>query len=192
MIKAALVGLGWWGQTHIRATVGSEKIKFTRGIDIAPDNARDFCDEYGLELSSDYADALSDPEIDAVFLANAALAACRSDRRSGRSWQTRLHRKTVCAEKSRWRARRGGRRSRRHSARPRPQLPPFTGAVRKSNRLIDSGKLGELHHLESNLSHDGSTRRRILAAVRRRSADWRHHPLRRPHDRPVVAGSPAT
>ena len=69
MIKAALIGLGWWGQTHVRATAGSEKIRFVRGVDIAPDNAREFCAEYDLELSSDYADALGDPDIDAVFLA---------------------------------------------------------------------------------------------------------------------------
>ena len=154
MIKAALVGLGWWGQTHIRATVGSEKIKFTRGIDIAPDNARDFCDEYGLELSSDYADALSDPEIDAVFLAtphslhaDQIVAAAAAGKHAFTEKPFALKkadgaRAVAAAEAA------GIQLGLGHNYRHSP-------ALWEIKQLIDSGKLGELHHLESNLSHEG-------------------------------------
>ncbi len=154
MIKAALVGLGWWGQTHIRATAGSEKLKFVRGIDIAPDNAREFCAEYGLELSSDYADALNDPDIDAVFLAtplslhsDQIVAAAQAGKHAFTEKPFALKkadgvRAVAAAEVA------GIQLGLGHNYRYAPAL----WEIRK---LIDAGKLGELHHLEANLSHDG-------------------------------------
>jgi predicted dehydrogenase len=153
MIKAALVGLGWWGQMHIRATAGSDKIKFVRGIDIAPDNARDFCAEYGLELSSDYNDALNDPEIDAVFLATphslhadqiVAAAAAGKHAFTEKPFALKKadgERAVAAAEAA------GIQLGLGHNYRYNP-------AMAEIKKLIDSGKLGELHHLEANLSHD--------------------------------------
>ncbi|MEK9832232.1 MAG: Gfo/Idh/MocA family oxidoreductase, partial [Rhodospirillaceae bacterium] len=68
MINAAIVGLGWWGQNHVTASKGSDKIRFTRAVDLAPANVQDFCDENALELTDSYEDALNDPDIDAVVL----------------------------------------------------------------------------------------------------------------------------
>jgi len=154
MIKAALVGLGWWGRTHIRATAGSDKIKFVRGIDIAPDTARDFCAEYGLELSSDFNDALTDPEIDAVFLAtphsmhtDQIVAAAAAG-------------KHVFTEKPFALKKADGERAVAAAAAAGIQLglghnQRYVPAIAEIKKLIDAGKLGELHHLEANLSHEG-------------------------------------
>ena len=68
MIRAAIVGLGWWGQNHVRAARDSSKIRFTRAVDIAPDRVRGFCDEQGLDLTDSFDDVLADPDIDAVVL----------------------------------------------------------------------------------------------------------------------------
>lgn len=69
MIKAAIVGLGWWGKTQVEALQGSDKIKFvactTRSLS---DEAVEFAKQYDMELKSDYEAILADPDIDAVVL----------------------------------------------------------------------------------------------------------------------------
>ncbi|MGI9270494.1 MAG: Gfo/Idh/MocA family protein [Woeseiaceae bacterium] len=70
MINAAIVGLGWWGQTLVEAVSGvSDDIKFvaatTRSLS---DEAKAFCKEHDMELRDSYEDILDDPNIDAVVL----------------------------------------------------------------------------------------------------------------------------
>ncbi|MCC7348821.1 MAG: Gfo/Idh/MocA family oxidoreductase [Variibacter sp.] len=69
MIRAAIIGMGSWGQHLVRCAQGSPAIRFTAGATRTPDKARDFIAEHGLRLLPDYAAALADPEIDAVVLA---------------------------------------------------------------------------------------------------------------------------
>lgn len=69
MINAAIVGLGWWGQTQVEAAQGSDKIRFvaatTRSLS---DEAVAFAKQYDMELKPDYEAILADPNIDAVVL----------------------------------------------------------------------------------------------------------------------------
>jgi predicted dehydrogenase len=69
MINAAVVGLGWWGQTQVEAVQGSDKIKFvactTRSLS---DDAAAFAKQYDMELKPSYEAILDDPKIDAVVL----------------------------------------------------------------------------------------------------------------------------
>ena len=154
MINAALVGLGWWGQMHVRATAGSDKIRFVRGIDIAPDAARDFCAEHNLELSSDFDDALNDPAIDAVFLATPhSLHADQIVAASAAG-------KHVFSEKPFALKKADGERAIAAAAAAGIQLGlghnyRYTPAVREIKRMVDAGELGEIHHIEGNLSHTG-------------------------------------
>ncbi len=154
MINAALIGLGWWGQTHIRATTGSDKIKFVRGIDLAPDNAREFCAEHGLELSSDYADALNDPEIDAVFLATPHSLHCEQIVAAAAAGKHVFSEKPFALKKEE------GERAVAAAAEAGIQLGlghnyRYTPAVWEIKRMVDAGELGEIHHIEANLSHTG-------------------------------------
>jgi len=154
MIKAALIGLGWWGQMHIRATAGSDQIKFVRGIDIAPDNAREFCAEYGLELSSDYNDALNDPGIDAVLLATPHSLHADQIVAAAAAGKHVFTEKPFALKKA------DGERAVAAAQTAGIQLGlghnyRYNPALWEIKKLIDSGKLGELHHLEANLSHDG-------------------------------------
>lgn len=154
MIKAALVGLGWWGQTHIRATIGSEKLKFVRAIDLAPDNVRDFCAEHDLELTSDYGDALDDPEIDAVFLATP------HSQHADQVVAAAAAGKHVFTEKPFSLKKADGARAIAAAEAAGVQVGlghnyRYCPAMWEMKRLIDSGALGELHHLEANLSHEG-------------------------------------
>ncbi|MGM4903417.1 Gfo/Idh/MocA family protein [Tardiphaga sp. 866_E4_N2_1] len=67
MIKAAIVGLGWWGQTIAAALADSKVMKPVLGID--PNEAA--CDKaaaLGLEIGTSFAEVLTRPDIDAVIL----------------------------------------------------------------------------------------------------------------------------
>jgi len=69
MIRAAIVGLGWWGKTQVEAVQGSDKIKFVAGTTRSlSDEALAFMKEYGIEPKQNYEEILADPNIDAVVL----------------------------------------------------------------------------------------------------------------------------
>ncbi|NBS02552.1 MAG: gfo/Idh/MocA family oxidoreductase [Rhizobiales bacterium] len=67
MIKAAIIGLGWWGRTIARDLADSSVIRPVLGID--PDQTgRDFAAAQGLAVSARFEDALERADIDAVIL----------------------------------------------------------------------------------------------------------------------------
>lgn len=71
MINAAIVGLGRWGQILVDSVqADSEVIRFKRAVTRTPSKVEDYCKKQGLSLGDDYAAALADPEIDAVVLAS--------------------------------------------------------------------------------------------------------------------------
>lgn len=68
-VIAAIVGLGWWGKKMASlVNAGGAEMHFIRGID-PNSEAAGFASELGLQFSSDLADALNDPNIEAVVLA---------------------------------------------------------------------------------------------------------------------------
>ncbi len=67
MISAAIVGLGWWGKTIARVLTGSEKLRLVRAVDVDP-RAGDWAREQGLAFSTELAQALGDPSVQAVIL----------------------------------------------------------------------------------------------------------------------------
>ena len=68
MIRAAMVGLGWWGRHMVNSVENSEKIKVVRLTARRPDRHRDFSEEKEIPLVDDYNGVLQDPEVDAVIL----------------------------------------------------------------------------------------------------------------------------
>ena len=70
MINAAMIGLGRWGQSILGAVQGkSDRVRFVHGVSKEPELASDIVARHGLRLSTDLADALADPEVQAVWLA---------------------------------------------------------------------------------------------------------------------------
>lgn len=68
MIRAAMIGLGWWGRHMVNAVKGSTKLEIVRLTARRPDRHRDFSVETGILLLDDYQQVLEDPEVDAVIL----------------------------------------------------------------------------------------------------------------------------
>ncbi len=70
MINAAIVGIGWWGQKIVTAVQGkSSRLCFIRGVSKEPAEVRDFAARHGILLSTELSDVLADPEVQAVVLA---------------------------------------------------------------------------------------------------------------------------
>src|SRR4051794_5942061 len=67
MIRAAIVGLGWWGQTILKTLADSAVIKPVLGVDPLQ-AARANAAAVGVETASRFEDALEKPDIDALIL----------------------------------------------------------------------------------------------------------------------------
>jgi predicted dehydrogenase len=71
VIRAAIVGLGWWGKTLVESVQGSsDAIRFTRAVTrtVSPETEA-FTEEQGLALLGSYEELLGDGDVDAVVLA---------------------------------------------------------------------------------------------------------------------------
>src|SRR3989304_1697453 len=91
MLNAAIVGLGWWGQTLIESGAdGSDAIRFVAGTTrtLSPE-IEGFARRHGLRMVAGYDALLADPEVDALVLAPPPLRpsdiAARSSRRRRRA-----------------------------------------------------------------------------------------------------------
>jgi predicted dehydrogenase len=70
VIKAAIVGMGWWGRTLVEAVADSEQIRVVAGATrtVSPE-VKTFADAQTLKLVDSYDALLTDETIDAVILA---------------------------------------------------------------------------------------------------------------------------
>jgi predicted dehydrogenase len=69
MLNAAIVGLGWWGKTLVRAAKATGEIAIVAGATGTRANAEDYSAEQGFRLHDDLAAVLADPQVEAVLLA---------------------------------------------------------------------------------------------------------------------------
>ena len=70
MLRAAIVGLGWWGRNLVDSVQGkTDDIKFVVGHTRNRAKAAEFCRGHGIALVDDYGAVLADPDVDAVVLA---------------------------------------------------------------------------------------------------------------------------
>ena len=70
MLNTAIVGLGWWGKTLVKAARDfGAPLRFTRGIALEPDTVRDFATEHQIAIGTTFEDVLADKSIQAVVLA---------------------------------------------------------------------------------------------------------------------------
>jgi len=70
MINAAIVGLGWWGKSIADAVQGkSDKLRFVHGVTQELEATRDYAKDKGFRLSATLEEALTDSSVQAVVLA---------------------------------------------------------------------------------------------------------------------------
>lgn len=165
MIRAAIIGLGTWGQNLVRCAQGSHDIEFVAFATRTPDKAREFAQAHGLRMIPSYEDALKDPGIDAVVLATphslhteqivAAAGAGKHvfcEKPLGLDPQGAERAALACAEAGvtlavgyNWR---------------------YQPALREIRRLIEDGTLGRVLHVEGNFCGP--------SAYRFPKGHWRH------------------
>ena len=152
MINATIVGLGWWGRHIVGSLRKSEKIRIIRAVDVDP-TSEAFAAKNNLPLTNDFDAALSDAGVDAVILATphslherqilAAAAVGKHvfcEKPLGLTAAS-ADRSIAACEKA------GVVLGIGHERRYEP-------AMVEIKRLIDSGALGTIMHVESNFSHD--------------------------------------
>jgi len=158
VINAAMIGLGRWGKSHVNAVQGkSERIRFVHGVSKEPDEVHDFAKQQGFRLSTDLADVLADPEVQAVFLAtphSLHVAQVEAVAATGRA---------VWCEKPLALTRREA--ARAVEACAKAGVPLGSGnnkrcfaSMRELARVVKSGEIGEVMHIEGNFSNEHSTR----------------------------------
>ncbi|HWP26959.1 MAG TPA: Gfo/Idh/MocA family oxidoreductase [Xanthobacteraceae bacterium] len=153
MLNAAIIGLGWWGKRLVEAADGSRLIRFSRGVTLEPELARDFAAARKLKLGTSYEEVLADPEIDAVVLAtphSTHRAMVEAAAAAG---------KHVCCEKpfalSRADAEAAIAACRRAGvAVGVGQNFRFMPSIKALRELIEAGTFGTIMHVEGNYSHD--------------------------------------
>jgi predicted dehydrogenase len=171
MINAAMVGLGRWGQTILNSIQGkSSRLRIVHGVTKEPELARDLAAKHGFRLSTDLADAIADPQVQAILLA------------TPHSLHVEQIRMVAAAGKPVW--------CEKPLALTRAQAERAIGAVRAAGvplgtgnnkrcfasmrelkRVVESGEIGQVMHIEGHFSNEHSTRV---------SGGWRDDPKESP------------
>ena len=158
MINAAVIGLGRWGQTLLGSVQGkSTRVRFVHGVSKEPELARDLAARHGFRLSTDLADALADPQVQAVWLAtphSLHVEQVRAVTATGRP---------VWCEKPLALTRANAQRA--VDACRAAGVPLGSGnnkrcfaSMRELARIVASGTLGSILHIEGHFSNEHSTR----------------------------------
>lgn len=170
MLNVALIGLGWWGQTHIRALhEKSEKVRINTVVDLDSDLAKTTAEQIGARTAASYEDVLADDAIDAVILvtphdlhtdqivAGAAAGKHIFTEKPFALSKSEAERAAAAAEAA------GITLGLGHNQR-------FGAPQTFIKSMIDAGELGEVMHMEGNTSHD------TLSGPHA----WRHDPAQAP------------
>ncbi len=153
MIRAAMIGLGWWGRHMVNSIKGSDKLEIVRLAARRPERHRDFAEETGIPLLDNYEKVLKDSDVDAVILVtphsqhedqlHAAIAAGKQI-----FCEKPLSLTKASAERMVTAARDAGLiMGVGHERR-------FESTMEEIERIVSSGEIGTHMHVEANFSHD--------------------------------------
>ncbi len=158
MINLAMVGLGRWGQTVLNSVQGkSERLRILHGVTKEPELARELAAKHGFYLSTELDDAIANPDVQAIMLA------------TPHSLHVEQIKKLAAACKPAW--------CEKPFALTRAQAEIAVTAVREANiplgsgnnkrcvasmrelkRVVASGEIGQVLHIEGDFSNEHSTR----------------------------------
>ncbi len=152
-MRAAIIGLGWWGKQITKCLSESDTITVTHGMDPLKDMLRDFSDKNSMVLTDNFEQILANPEIDAVILATPHSIHEEQVIKAARAGKHVFCEKPLALQAS------GARRmiaackdagvilGLGHERRWEP-------AMEKAHALICGGAIGKLLHVETNFSHN--------------------------------------
>jgi predicted dehydrogenase len=154
MINAAIVGLGRWGKTLVEAVQGkSDGLRFTHAVSRDPDKLRDYAARHRLELAERLDPVLADPNIDAVVLATPHTLHCGQIIAVAAAGKAVFCEKPLTLEKA-------------EAARAVEACRAagvvlgvgtdkrFFPSLRELLRLVRSGELGKILHVEAHFSNE--------------------------------------
>ena len=156
MIEAAVIGLGRWGKSIVASSKGT-RIRIVRGVSKEPEQVADFAAQNGFALGTSFEEAVADPRVRAVFLATphslhvdqiAAVAAAGKP-----VWCEKPLALTL-------------KEAERAVAACRAAGVPFAlgnnkrcfSSMRELKRVVASGEIGDVMHIEGHFSNEHSTR----------------------------------
>ena len=159
MLDAAIIGLGRWGQNYVNSVQGaSSRLRFTRAVVTNPEKSRDFATKHGLRLSTDYAELLADASIKMVVLATPnSLHAAQIIAAASAG-------KPVLCEKPLALTRADAERAVKACADSAVPLgvgqdKRFWPSMQEMKKIVDSGVLGEILHVEGHFSNDNASKK---------------------------------
>jgi predicted dehydrogenase len=164
MLKAAIVGIGTWGQNLVRSAAGSEKIRFVAGATGTPAKAQEFCKQHGIALLASYEKVL-DQDLDAVVLATPHSRHCGQIVAAARAGKHVFVEKPLgldldeCTKAVKACADAGVTLAVGYNWR-------FQPALQEMRRMLGDGRLGKLLHMEGNFCGP--------SAYRFSREHWRH------------------
>ena len=158
MLNAAIVGLGWWGKNLLNAVQDkSERIRFVHGVSKEPDTVRDLAKKYAFRLTTDLEEALADPQVQAVVLATP------HSLHADQIVRVAAAKKPVFCEKPLSLTRANAERA--VAAIRRAGVPLAVGqnkrfwpSTRELIKVVRSGVLGRLLHIEGHYSNENSSK----------------------------------
>lgn len=153
MIRAAMIGLGWWGRHMVNSVKDSDKLKIVRMAARRPERHQEFADETGIPLLNSYEKVLEDSEVDAVILVtphsqhedqvHAAIAAGKQIFCEKPLSLTKASAERMVAAANDAGLIMGVGHERRYES-----------TMEEIARIVRSGELGTVMHVEANFSHD--------------------------------------
>jgi predicted dehydrogenase len=154
MIDAAIVGLGRWGKTLVEAVQDkSETLRFTHAVSREPDKLRDYAGKHGLEAVGTLEAVLADPKIDAVVLATPHSLHCAQIIAAAAAGKAVFCEKPLTLKRAEA--------ARAINACRAAQVvlgvgtdKRFYPSLRELIRLVKSGELGRILHLEAHFSNE--------------------------------------
>lgn len=171
MITAAIVGLGRWGRNLVNAVQAkSDKIRFSRCVVRRPDAVHELARQHDLEISEDLPRVLADPRVDAIVLATPHTLHAEQIIAAAVAGKAVFSEKPLALNTDD--AKRAIEACRRagvvlgvgHDKR-------FYPSMRELKRVVESGELGEILHIEGHFSNESS---------RKFYAGWRESPEESP------------
>ncbi len=170
MLRAAILGLGWWGRTIVQTMRQSEALRVTVGLDPAA-HAQAACAELGIAYGASFEAVLADPAIDAIILCTPHTQHAAQIQRAAASGKHVFCEKPLCLSLDEARASVAACNAHNvaigvgHERR-------FEPAIADIRAMIADGTLGTLLQMEGNFSQD-----KFLALPR---DNWRLSPTEAP------------